>query len=128
MMRARMTCHQERQLTSVVTAAGLGAGHLSPGHMDAITTAAGQAEKHLRALLRPGGSSTQPPDDLPDGLYLRHVVACWQVGSEVMSPWCNRAAGMMGYLLSRPASWRRPQGRGGGAVRNLSNRMEHYAA
>jgi hypothetical protein len=55
MMRARMTCHQERQLTSVVTAAGLGAGYLPPGHMDAITTAVGQAEKHLRALLRPGG-------------------------------------------------------------------------
>jgi hypothetical protein len=55
MMRARMTCHQERQLTSVVTAAGLGAGYLPPVHMDAITTAVGQAEKHLRALLRPGG-------------------------------------------------------------------------
>jgi hypothetical protein len=55
MMRARMTCHQERQLTSVVTAAGLGAGYLPQGHMDAIMTAVGQAEKHLRALLRPGG-------------------------------------------------------------------------
>jgi hypothetical protein len=50
-MRARMTCHQERQLTSVVAAAGLGAGYLPQGHMDAITTAVGQAEKHLRALL-----------------------------------------------------------------------------
>ena len=53
-MRARMTCHQEQQLTSVVTAAGLGAGCLPPGYMDAVTTAADQAEKHLRALLRPG--------------------------------------------------------------------------
>ena len=52
MMRARMTCHQERQLTSVITAAGFGAGHLTPGHMDAITTAAGQAEEYLRVLLR----------------------------------------------------------------------------
>ena len=55
MARARMTCHQERQLTSVVAAAGLGAGYLPPGHMDAFTTAVGQAEKHLRALLRPSG-------------------------------------------------------------------------
>ncbi len=52
MMRARMTCHQERQLTSVITAAGFGAGHLPPGRMDAITTAVGQAEEYLRVLLR----------------------------------------------------------------------------
>jgi hypothetical protein len=51
MMRTRMNHHQERQLTSVVTAASLGAGHLPPGHLDAITAAVGQAEKHLRALL-----------------------------------------------------------------------------
>lgn len=52
LMRARMTCHQERQLTSVITAAGFGAGHLPPAHMDAITTAVGQAEEYLRVLLR----------------------------------------------------------------------------
>ena len=56
-MRARMTCHQERQLTSVVTEAGLGAGHLPPGHMDTITSAVGQAEEHLRVLLRPATPS-----------------------------------------------------------------------
>lgn len=56
-MRARMTCHQERQLTSVVTAAGLGAGHLPPGHMDTITSAVGQAEEHLRVLLQPATPS-----------------------------------------------------------------------
>jgi plasmid stabilization system protein ParE len=50
-MRARMTCHQERQLTSVITAAGFDAGHLPPGQMDAITAAVGQAEEHLRVLL-----------------------------------------------------------------------------
>jgi hypothetical protein len=50
-MRARMTCHQERQLTSVITAAGFDAGHLAPGQMDAITAAVGQAEEHLRVLL-----------------------------------------------------------------------------
>jgi hypothetical protein len=50
-MRARMTCHQEQQLTSVITAAGFGVGQLPPGHMDAITTAVGQAEEHLRVLL-----------------------------------------------------------------------------
>jgi hypothetical protein len=59
-MRARMTCHQERQLTSVVTTAGLGAGHLPPDHIDAMTTAVGQAEKHLRALLGPGGTAAGP--------------------------------------------------------------------
>ena len=48
-----MTCRQERQLTSVVTEAGLGAGHLPPGHMDTITSAVGRAEEHLRVLLRP---------------------------------------------------------------------------
>jgi len=52
MLRARMTCRQERQLTSVVAAAGLGAGYLPPGHMDAFTAAVGQAEEHLRTLLR----------------------------------------------------------------------------
>lgn len=57
MMRARMTCHQERQLTSVVTAAGLCPGYLPPVHMDAITTVVGQAEKHLRTLLRPATPS-----------------------------------------------------------------------
>jgi hypothetical protein len=51
-MRAQMTCHQERQLTSVTTAAGFGVGYLAPGHMDAITTAVGQAEEYLRVLLR----------------------------------------------------------------------------
>ena len=51
-MRARMTCHQEQQLTSVITAAGFGAGHLTPSHLDAITTAVGQAEEYLRVLLR----------------------------------------------------------------------------
>jgi hypothetical protein len=51
MMLAQMTCHQERQLTSVITAAGLDAGHLTPGQMDAITAAVGQAEEHLRVLL-----------------------------------------------------------------------------
>lgn len=57
-IRARMTCHQERQLTSVVvTAAGLGAGHLPPGHMDTITSAVGRAEEHLRILLRPATPS-----------------------------------------------------------------------
>ena len=49
MMRARMTCHQERQLTSVVTAAGLGAGYLPPVHMDAITTSVGQAGRKAPA-------------------------------------------------------------------------------
>jgi hypothetical protein len=57
MMRARMTYHQERQLTSVVTAAGLGVGHLPPGHLDAITAAVSQAEKHLRVLLSLAGRS-----------------------------------------------------------------------
>ena len=57
MMRARMTCHQERQLTSLVAAAGLGAGHLPPGDMDTITSAVGQAEEHLRVLLRPATPS-----------------------------------------------------------------------
>jgi hypothetical protein len=52
-MRARMTCHQERQLTSIVTAAGLGAGHLPADHIDTITSAVGRAEEHLRVLLRP---------------------------------------------------------------------------
>jgi hypothetical protein len=56
MMRARMTRHQERQLTSVVAAAGLGVGHLPPDHIGAITAAADNAEKHLRALLGPAGT------------------------------------------------------------------------
>jgi hypothetical protein len=51
-MRARMTCHREQQLARVIKAAGFGAGHLTPGHMDAVTTAVGQAEEHLRVLLR----------------------------------------------------------------------------
>ena len=51
-MRARMTCHQEQQLTSVITAAGFGVGHLTPGHMDTITTAVGQSEEYLRVFLR----------------------------------------------------------------------------
>jgi hypothetical protein len=59
MMRAKMTCRQERQLTSLVTAAGLGAGHLPPGHMDAVTAAVDQADKHLRVLLRPATPSRQ---------------------------------------------------------------------
>jgi hypothetical protein len=50
--------------------------------------------------------------------YAWHVAAPrWPFISGILSPWCNRAAGMMGYLLSRPASWRRPQGRGRGVVR-----------
>jgi len=61
MMRARMTCHQEQQLTSIITAAGFGAGHLPPGHMDAITTAVGQAEEHLRVLLRQQASRHPQP-------------------------------------------------------------------
>jgi hypothetical protein len=68
-MRAGMTCRQQRQLTSVVTAAGLGVGYLSPGHMDAITAAVDQAERHLRVLLRP---ATWGQDDLmPPALRLR---------------------------------------------------------
>jgi hypothetical protein len=59
-MRARMTCHQERQLTSVVTAAGLDAGYLPPCHLDAITAAVGQAEEQLRVLLRPNGPAAGP--------------------------------------------------------------------
>jgi hypothetical protein len=47
-----MTCRQEQQLTRIITAAGFGASHLPPGHMDAITTAVGQAEEYLRVLLR----------------------------------------------------------------------------
>jgi hypothetical protein len=49
--RARMTCQQERQLTNVVTLAGLGPGRLSHAYMNALTTAVSQAEEHLRALL-----------------------------------------------------------------------------
>jgi methyltransferase of FxLD system len=64
MMRARMTCHQERQLTSVVAAAGLGAGYLPPGHMDAFTAAVGQAEEHLRTLLR-SAAPGRPLDGQP---------------------------------------------------------------
>jgi hypothetical protein len=52
-MRARMTRHQELQLISVVAAAGLGAGRLPPGHMDAIMSAVGRAEECLLVLLRP---------------------------------------------------------------------------
>jgi len=51
MMRARMTCHREQQLTSIITAAGFGTGHLTPSHMNAITSAVTQAEEHLRVLL-----------------------------------------------------------------------------
>jgi hypothetical protein len=51
-MRARMTCLHEQQITSVVTAAGLGVGHLQLEHLNAITAAVGQAEKYLRDLLR----------------------------------------------------------------------------
>ena len=58
------TRQQERQLTSVVAAAGFGAGYLPPDHIGAITTVTGQAEKHLRALLGPGGNVTGPQEDL----------------------------------------------------------------
>ena len=54
---------------------------------------------------------------LPAVAYTWHVAAPrWPFIREILSPWCNRAAGMMGCLLSRPASWRRPQVRGGGMV------------
>ena len=50
-------------------------------------------------------------DSLPAVAYIWHVAAPrWPFIREILSPWCNRAAGMMGYLLLRPASWRRPQG------------------
>jgi hypothetical protein len=52
-MRARMTRHQELQLTSVVAAACLSAGHLPSGYTDTVTTAVDHAEEHLGVLLRP---------------------------------------------------------------------------
>jgi hypothetical protein len=71
-MRARMTCLDEQQLTSVVAAAGLGAGHLQPEHLNAITAAVGQAERYLRDLLgqrasvaRTTGAGIPQPPRLP---------------------------------------------------------------
>jgi|HubBroStandDraft_1064217.scaffolds.fasta_scaffold104250_2 hypothetical protein len=49
--RSQLTSQQERQLTAVVTASGLGARNLPPAHLHALTTAVRTAENQLRALI-----------------------------------------------------------------------------
>jgi hypothetical protein len=50
-MRSQMTRQQDRELSSVLTAAGLDTGNLPAAHMDALTTAVTTAERQLRTLL-----------------------------------------------------------------------------
>ncbi|TDD15062.1 hypothetical protein [Nonomuraea diastatica] len=50
-MRSRMISHQEQVLADVLAASGFGAGSLPTVHGDALTTAVGQGEASLRALL-----------------------------------------------------------------------------
>ncbi|MEV5413394.1 hypothetical protein AB0K60_31750 [Thermopolyspora sp. NPDC052614] len=50
-VRSRLTEAQRQKLNDVLTASGLGAGMLSPAHMQAVTTAVDKAETALRRLL-----------------------------------------------------------------------------
>ncbi|WP_261801814.1 hypothetical protein [Streptomyces sp. ISID311] len=66
--RAHLTTAQKQKLDAVLTASGLGTGHLSTTHMQNLTEAVDKAEVDLRGLLQP---SRRRSADGPSG---RHCV------------------------------------------------------